>query len=76
LTGLAELVKAGGPTVLIAANRPLTVAFADNVLLLSAGRIAAAGSHEELLGNAEYRRIVTAYDRRSEVVDDERSQVG
>ncbi len=76
LTELADLIKAGGPTVLIATNRPRTVAFADQVVLLEAGRIAASGTHEQLLAVAEYRRIVTAYDARSEVIGDERTYIG
>ncbi|MBL7488559.1 ABC transporter ATP-binding protein [Frankia sp. AgW1.1] len=77
LAGLAELVSAGGPTVLIVANRPATVALADRVVFLRAGRIAATGTHERLLAIEEYRRIVTAYDHASaiedagEVADDE-----
>jgi ATP-binding cassette subfamily B protein len=69
LTGLAALVQRSGPTVLIASNRPRTTAFADRVVLLDAGRIAAEGTHEELLRNEAYRRIVTAYDRAPEVDD-------
>ncbi|MBL7521909.1 ABC transporter ATP-binding protein, partial [Frankia sp. CNm7] len=63
LAGLAELVAGGGPTVLIAASRPATLALADQVVLLVAGRVAAAGTHAELLAVEEYRRIVTAYER-------------
>ncbi|OHV36043.1 MULTISPECIES: ABC transporter ATP-binding protein [Pseudofrankia] len=75
LTGLAELVAAGGPTVVVVANRPATVALADQVVLLRAGRVAATGSHEQLLAVEEYRRIVTAYDRAGEVDDDEPAHV-
>ncbi|MEV6923889.1 ABC transporter ATP-binding protein [Dactylosporangium sp. NPDC051485] len=66
LAGLAELTAAGdGPTVLLATSRPAAVALADQVVLLGAGRIAAAGGHAELLELEEYRRIVTAYERSS-----------
>jgi ATP-binding cassette subfamily B protein len=75
LAGLVELVRAGGPTVLLATNRPRATHLADQVVLLRAGRIAATGTHAELLGHDEYRRLVTAYDRsaeRTEEIADER----
>ncbi|MFT4265347.1 MAG: ABC transporter ATP-binding protein, partial [Nocardioides sp.] len=63
LAALDGLARAGGPTVLVVANRPSTVAIADQVVFLSGGRVAAVGTHAELLaGNADYARIVTAYD--------------
>ena len=63
---LAELVRNGGPTVLLSTSRPAAVELADQVVLLHAGRVAAAGTPAELAENAEYRRIVTAYHRRAE----------
>ena len=62
LDALAELVAAGGPTVLITTNRPRAIALADRVVLLRAGRIVAEGPPGELTEIEEYRRIVTAYD--------------
>ena len=62
LTGLTELVRAGRTTVLLSTSRPRTTAFADRVVLISAGRVAAAGTHRELLAGEHYRRIATAYD--------------
>ncbi|MEU3861463.1 ABC transporter ATP-binding protein [Streptomyces sp. NPDC028722] len=48
-------------TALIVAHRPSTVLLADRVALLSGGRIAAVGTHQELLrGNAEYARLMSA----------------
>ena len=75
LDALAELVAAGGPTVLVTTNRPRAIALADRVVLLHAGRIAAVGTHRELLAVEEYRRIVTAYDHREEEIDDARFPV-
>ncbi|UDY23041.1 ABC transporter ATP-binding protein [Nocardioides sp. Kera G14] len=69
LSDLDRLARAGGPTVLIVANRPSTVAIADQVVLLEAGRIAAVGSHADLMATTpEYARIVTAYDTTPEAL--------
>jgi ATP-binding cassette subfamily B protein len=47
-------------TALIVAHRPSTVLLADRVALLSGGRIAAVGTHQELLrDNAEYARLMS-----------------
>ncbi|MGW4888964.1 ABC transporter ATP-binding protein [Streptomyces murinus] len=47
-------------TALIVAHRPSTVLLADRVALLSDGRIAAVGTHQELLrGNAEYAHLMS-----------------
>jgi ATP-binding cassette subfamily B protein len=47
-------------TALIVAHRPSTVLLADRVVLLSGGRIAAAGSHRELLATSgEYAALMT-----------------
>ncbi|WKX72714.1 ABC transporter ATP-binding protein [Streptomyces sp. XD-27] len=47
-------------TALIVAHRPSTVLLADRVALLSEGRIAAVGTHQELLRNsAEYRLLMS-----------------
>jgi ATP-binding cassette subfamily B protein len=46
-------------TGLIVAHRPSTVLLADRVALLSGGRIAAVGTHQELLRtNAEYAHLM------------------
>jgi ATP-binding cassette subfamily B protein len=50
-------------TALIVAHRPSTVLLADRVALLSEGRIAAVGTHHELLStNAEYARLMSGLD--------------
>ncbi|NJQ03059.1 ABC transporter ATP-binding protein [Streptomyces zingiberis] len=47
-------------TALVVAHRPSTVLLADRVALLSEGRIAAVGTHQELLGrNPEYRTLMS-----------------
>ncbi|WP_435883740.1 ABC transporter ATP-binding protein [Streptomyces tanashiensis] len=47
-------------TALVVAHRPSTVMLADRVALLSRGRIAAVGTHQELLrSNAEYAWLMS-----------------
>ncbi|WP_112467690.1 ABC transporter ATP-binding protein [Streptomyces triticisoli] len=59
-------------TALIVAHRPSTVLLADRVALLSDGRIAAVGTHHELLRtNAEYAHLM-AGGHSLEEEDDER----
>ncbi|MEU6368193.1 ABC transporter ATP-binding protein [Streptomyces sp. NPDC046931] len=49
-----------GTTALVVAHRPSTVLLADRVALLSGGRIAAVGTHQELLHtNAEYAHLMS-----------------
>ncbi|MFF3000492.1 ABC transporter ATP-binding protein [Streptomyces sp. NPDC057950] len=49
-----------GTTALIVAHRPSTVLLADRVALLSGGRVAAVGTHHELLRtNAEYAHLMS-----------------
>ncbi|WP_105565057.1 ABC transporter ATP-binding protein [Microbacterium halophytorum] len=52
-----------GTTALIVAHRPSTVALADRVALLRDGRIAAVGTHSELMASsAEYRAVISSID--------------
>lgn len=54
---MAEVM--GGRTTIVIAHRPATIALADRVVLLDEGRIAAAGTHEELLEtNERYREVL------------------
>ncbi|MGK5627911.1 ABC transporter ATP-binding protein [Streptomyces sp. URMC 123] len=54
-------------TALVVAHRPSTVLLADRVALLSGGRIAAVGTHRELLGSsAEYRELMSGAPNRPE----------
>ncbi|WP_344631328.1 ABC transporter ATP-binding protein [Streptomyces glaucosporus] len=56
-----------GTTALVVAHRPSTVLLADRVALLSRGRIAAVGTHHELLrSNAEYRHLMSGEQRQEE----------
>ena len=50
-------------TALIVAHRPSTVALADRVAVLEAGRITAVGTHTELLRtSAHYRHVITSLE--------------
>jgi ATP-binding cassette subfamily B protein len=54
-------------TALIVAHRPSTVLLADRVALLSGGRIAAVGTHQELLrDNAEYAHLMSGREEHEE----------
>jgi ATP-binding cassette, subfamily B, bacterial len=62
---LAGLRSAELPaTVVIVAYRRATIALADEVVYIERGRIAARGTHLELLAaSAGYRNLLTAYER-------------
>ncbi|MCW0216649.1 MAG: ABC transporter ATP-binding protein/permease [Pseudonocardia sp.] len=58
----------GGVTALVVAHRPSTVQLADRVALLSGGRIAAVGTHREMLaGNAEYRDLLSTPEELAQI---------
>ncbi|MXG90917.1 ATP-binding cassette domain-containing protein [Nocardioides sp. YIM 123512] len=62
LRRLRRRVDAGACTVVLVASRPAPLSFADRVVFLADGAVAATGTHDELLERAPaYRRIVTAY---------------
>jgi ATP-binding cassette subfamily B protein len=51
----------GGVTALIVAHRPSTLALADRVALLEGGRVAAIGTHSELLrSSGRYRDLLAS----------------
>jgi ATP-binding cassette subfamily B protein len=50
-----------GRTTIVIAHRPGTIALADTVVLLADGKVAATGTHEQLLAtNAAYRAVLAA----------------
>ena len=53
-----------GRTTIVIAHRPATIAIADTVVLLDGGRVAATGTHAELLATDQrYRDVLAAMDR-------------
>jgi ABC-type multidrug transport system fused ATPase/permease subunit len=62
---LRRLVRDVEATIVVVAYRVSTIALADRVVLLSDGRIAAQGTHAELMSHGPYRAMVQAYERRA-----------
>ena len=60
---LARLRSTLRTTTLIVAHRVSTIELADRVLYLDGGRVAASGTHRQLLAVPGYERIVRAYER-------------
>jgi ABC-type multidrug transport system fused ATPase/permease subunit len=59
-------------SVLMVASRPSTIALADDVVFVADGRVAAHGTHDELMeSTAAYRELVEAFeaDRAAAEVD-------
>jgi ABC-type multidrug transport system fused ATPase/permease subunit len=53
----------GHSTVVMVASRPSTIALADDVLFVEAGRITAHGTHDELMADVDaYRQLVEAFE--------------
>lgn len=61
MTGLATALPA--VTKVIVTSSASTLALADTVVYLACGRVAAVGSHQRLLREESYRRLVQAYQR-------------
>ncbi|HUS61848.1 MAG TPA: ATP-binding cassette domain-containing protein, partial [Acidimicrobiales bacterium] len=56
---LAEVMR--NRTTIVIAHRPATIALADRVVLLDGGRVAASGTHAELLAtNEAYREVLAS----------------
>jgi ATP-binding cassette subfamily B protein len=60
-----EEVTAGTTTIIIG-HRPATIALADRVLLIDGGRVAAEGTHDELLATSAAYRTVLAQAQAAE----------
>ncbi|GAA4600030.1 ABC transporter ATP-binding protein [Actinoplanes octamycinicus] len=53
-----------GASILVVAYRRATIALADEVVYLERGRVAATGTHAELMATQDgYRELVTAYEK-------------
>lgn len=72
LAGLRDRTRGGESTVVVVAYRKATIALADEVLFLDAGRIADRGPHADLVTRSPaYRDLVDAYDLAREAADKE-----
>jgi ATP-binding cassette subfamily B protein len=58
---LRDLRRSLACTTLVVAHRLSTIELADRVVYLADGRVVGTGSHQELLTDPSYRRLVRAY---------------
>ena len=59
-------------TIIIIAQRLSSVEHADQIIMMNEGRIAARGTHEQLLESSpEYRSIYESQNRSEVIADDE-----
>ncbi|WP_241831895.1 ABC transporter ATP-binding protein [Parafrankia soli] len=60
VASLATVVR--GRTTILVAHRPAVIGLADRVVLLEGGRVAATGTHEDLLESSpRYRQVLVAH---------------
>jgi ATP-binding cassette subfamily B protein len=58
-SALAQLMQ--GRTTIVISHRPVTIALAQRLVLIAAGRVVAEGTHDQLLrDNARYQRVFAA----------------
>jgi ATP-binding cassette subfamily B protein len=57
-------------TTIVIAHRPATIALADRIVLLDAGRVVAAGTHAELMATSpRYREVLASAEEREQCVE-------
>ena len=61
-TAILDRLSHTRATVLVVAQRLSTIRLADRVVYLSNGRVAATGTHDELLVRPDYSALVQAYE--------------
>jgi ATP-binding cassette subfamily B protein len=65
-----------GRTTIVIAHRHATIALADRVVLVQEGRVAAEGTHAELLATSEdYRAVLAAAEAEAEEAAEAGEQV-
>ncbi len=63
-------------SVVIVASRPSTIALADDVVYVAGGRVAAHGTHDDLMKREPaYRQLVEAFESDRDRTDDQRAVV-